>query len=116
MLEFIPSKSTRKELKIMNKYDAYSILKDMSFEDVILMIIKNNHLETGINESYDTYYTAKDLIKLYPNIFSKYKLDKYIKYENLPFIKDGKERFFLKSSIEKWLEEKNNKAMFNGVF
>jgi len=99
----------------MNNTVAYNMLKNMSFQEVILMILENNHLEVDNKEPHDTYYTAKQLIALYPNIFSKYKLDKYIKYDNLPVIKDGKERFFLKSSIEKWLEEKNTQAMFRGL-
>lgn len=99
----------------MNNQSAYDILKKMSFEDVILMILDNNHFEVDAKDNRDTYYTAKQLISLYPNIFSKYKLDKYIKEENLPVIKDGKERFFLKSSIEKWLEDKNTRAIFKGV-
>ncbi len=93
----------------------YKVLKNMSFEDVVLTILNNNHIEVDMKDNRDVYYTAKELIELYPNIFSKYKLDKYIKEENLPVIKDGKERFFLKSSIEKWLDDKNTRAMFKGV-
>lgn len=99
----------------MNDYSVYNILKNMSFEEVILMILENNHFEVDVKEKHDTYYTAKQLIELYPNIFSKYKLDKYIKNDNFPVIKEGKERFFLKSSVEKWLEEKNTQAMFRGI-
>lgn len=96
---------------------AYNLLKNMSFEDVVLMIMKNNHLDTntGVKEEKDTYYTAKELIEMYPKIFSKYKLAKYIKEENFPVIKDGKERFFLKSNVEKWLENKNNQAIFRSI-
>ena len=55
---------------------------------------------------------SKDLYKLYPHIFSKYKLAKYIKYENLPFIQNGKDRLFLKSNVEEWLKKKNH-SFFN---
>lgn len=103
-----------KGMRFMNN-TVYNVLKDMSFEDVVLTILNHNHFEVGSKDDRDIYYTAKELIELYPNIFSKYKLDKYIKEENLPFIKDGKERFFLKSNIEKWLEDKNTRAMFKGI-
>ncbi len=100
-----------------NQIAAYNLLKTMSFEEVVLMIMKNNNLDinSDVNNEKDTYYTAKELISLYPNIFSKYKLAKYIKEDNLPVIKDGKERFFLKSNIEKWLENKNNQAIFRSI-
>ncbi len=100
-----------------NQIAAYNLLKTMSFEEVVLMIMKNNNLDVtpDVNIEKDTYYTAKQLINLYPNIFSKYKLAKYIKEDNLPFFKDGKERIFLKSNIEKWLENKNNQAMFRSI-
>ena len=96
-------------------YNDYNILKNMSFEEVILMIINNNSLNIKNDKNYDVYYTSKQLIELYPNVFSKYKIDKYIKNENLPVIKDGKERLFLKSNIEKWLQEKNDYAIFKGA-
>ena len=58
-----------------NQIAAYNLLKTMSFEEVVIMIMK----------------------------------------DNLPVIKDGKERFFLKSNVEKWLENKNNQAMFRSI-
>lgn len=96
---------------------AYNLLKNMSFEDVVLMIMKNNNLDISMNtkEEKDIYYTAKDLYELYPKMFTKYKLAQYIKNEDFPVIKDGKERFFLKSNVEKWLENKNNQAIFRSI-
>ena len=92
------------------------MLKNVTLADVIRIVIENDNLDINIvNEEKEVYYTSKDLIDLYPNIFSKYKLARYIKEENFPVIKDGKERFFPKSSVEKWLENKNNQAMFRGI-
>jgi len=94
----------------------YNMLKNVTLADVIRIVIENDNLDINIvNEEKEVYYTSKDLIDLYPNIFSKYKLARYIKEENFPVIKDGKERFFPKSSVEKWLENKNNQAMFRGI-
>lgn len=94
----------------------YNMLKNISLADVIRIVIQNDNLDINVvNEEKDVYYTAKELIDLYPNIFSKYKLAKYIKDENFPVIKDGKERFFRKSSVEEWLESKNNQAMFRSI-
>ena len=100
----------------MKDLATYNMLKNVTLADVIRIVIENDNLDINIvNEEKDVYYTSKDLIDLYPNIFSKYKLARYIKEENFPVIKDGKERFFPKSSVEKWLENKNNQAMFRGI-
>lgn len=93
----------------------FDTLKNISVADLVLMIIENSNVKITEKENKNVYYTAKELIELYPNIFSKYKLDKYIKYDNFPVIKEGKERFFLKANVEKWLENKNLKATFRGV-
>ena len=100
----------------MKDIATYNMLKDISLADVIRIIIQNDNLDINVvNEEKDVYYTAKELINLYPNIFSKYKLAKYIKEENFPVIKDGKERFFRKSSVEEWLKNKNNQAIFRSI-
>ena len=99
----------------MTETDKFNALMDISVADAIRIVIENSDLQVGNLENKDVYYTAQQLIKLYPNIFSKYKLDKYIKEEGLPVIKEGKERLFLKSNVEKWLEQKSNKAMFRRI-
>lgn len=100
----------------MKDLATYNMLKNVTLADIIRIVIENDNLDINIvNEEKEVYYTSKDLIDLYPNIFSKYKLARYIKEENFPVIKDGKERFFPKSSVEKWLENKNNQAMFRGI-
>ena len=100
----------------MKDLATYNMLKNVTLADVIRIVIENDNLDINIvNEEKEVYYTSKDLIDLYPNIFSKYKLARYIKEENFPVIKDGKERFFPKSSVEKWLENKNNQAVFRGI-
>lgn len=88
----------------MNKFneeDLLNYLKDLKLIDIINLFSNANNKQNEVN--IDTFYTTKDLIKLYPNIFSKYKINKYIKEENLPFIQYGKERLFLKSNIDDWL-------------
>jgi len=93
--------------------EIYDYLKNMSLIDIINLVSKQNNENASIdNSKIDIYYTAKDLYKLYPNVFSKYKLDKFIKEENLPVIKNGKDRLFLKSNIEEWLKKKSN-SFFN---
>ncbi len=100
----------------MKDLATYNMLKNITLADVIRIVVQNDDLNINVvNEEKEVYYTSKDLIDLYPNIFSKYKLARYIKEENFPVIKDGKERFFPKSSVEKWLENKNNQAMFRGI-
>ena len=98
----------------MKDYATYNMLKNISLADVIRVVIENENIEIKQveQEERDVYYTANELIELYPNIFSKYKLAKYIKEENFQVIKDGKERFFPKASVEKWLENKKNQAIF----
>ena len=98
----------------MNEKEIYEYLKRTSFIDVLNLITKqSNNIDTN-NKNVDVYYTAKDLYRLYPNVFSKYKLDKYIKEDNLPFFKNGKDRLFLKSNIDEWLKNKSD-SFFNGV-
>lgn len=78
-------------------------LKSLTAYDFIINCIgiKNNS-----NNSSEVY-TAKQLQKMYPKLFSKYKLDQAIKNENLPFFKSGRERYFVKDEIDKWIKNKN---------
>lgn len=87
----------------MREQEIYDYLKNTSLIDLINIVIKQDNLEIS-RSNIDIYYTAKELMKLYPSVFSKYKIDKYIKEENLPVIHEGKERLFLKSSVEEWLK------------
>ena len=98
----------------MNEKEIYDYLKKTSFIDVLNLIFKQANSNISNIDNINTYYTAKDLYKLYPNVFSKYKLDKYIKEDNLPVIKNGKDRLFLKSSIEEWLKKKSD-SFFNSM-
>ena len=88
----------------MSEVDIYDYLKKTSLIDLMELVAQRNKININETENVDIYYTAKDLFRLYPNVFSKYKLDKYIKEENLPVIKDGKDRLFLKSNVEEWLK------------
>ncbi len=90
----------------MSEDKIYEMLNNISLLDIFSIVIKRNNIKSDMN-NIDIYYTAKDLYKLYPNIFSKYKLNKYIKEENLPVIKKGKSRLFKKEDIEEWLKQKN---------
>jgi len=96
----------------MDSKEIYDVLKSVTLADIITVMIEKNGIKAETGTATEIYYTAKQLIELYPNIFSKYKIDKYIKYDNLPVLKNGKERFFLKSSVEMWLENKKNEAIF----
>ena len=98
---------------IMQDKEIYEYLKKTSLIDVIELVARQNNLEIVKDKDVDVYYTAKDLFELYPNIFSKYKLDKYIKEDNLPVIKDGKDRLFLKSNVETWLKYKRENQYGN---
>ena len=99
----------------MSEFEKYKLLNSISIAEAIQAVITNNINNLEINDERDVYYTAKQLIELYPNIFSKYKIAKYIKEDNLPVIKQGKERYFLKSSIESWLEDKKTQAIFRSI-
>ena len=90
----------------MSEDKIYEMLNNISLLDIFSIVIKRNNIKSDMN-NIDIYYTAKDLYKLYPNIFSKYKLNKYIKEENLQVIKKGKSRLFKKEDIEEWLKQKN---------
>lgn len=92
----------------MTEKEIFDYLNKTSFIDIMKLISKYYDINSKSNNDVDTYYTAKDLYKLYPNVFSKYKLDKYIKEDNLPVIKNGKERLFLKSNTEEWLKRRSN--------
>lgn len=97
----------------MKESEIYDYLKKTSLIDIMQLIARQNNMQIDTKDDVDTYYTAKDLFRLYPNIFSKYKLDKYIKEENLPVIKDGKDRLFLKSNVEEWLKCKSENQFGN---
>lgn len=78
-------------------------LKGLSAYDFIL-----NCVGLGSEDNANSIvYTAKQLQNLYPKLFSKYKLDQAIKNENLPYFKSGRERYFIKSEIDKWISNKN---------
>ena len=99
----------------MNEKEVYEYLKKTSFIDVLNLILsQNNNVNYEQQKDNMIYYTAKDLYRLYPNVFSKYKLDKYIKEDHLPYFKNGKDRLFLKANIDEWLKNKSN-SFFNGV-
>ena len=91
----------------MKESEVYEYLKNTSFIDVIMSLINYSGNINNAND-LDVFYTAKDLYRLYPNVFSKYKLDKFIKEENLPVVKNGKDRLFLKSDVENWLNNRSN--------
>ena len=88
---------------INNEKQIFNYLKNLTLLDIINILSNKNDID-----NIDVYYTTKDLIDTYPNVFSKYKISKYIKEDNLPVIRNRKERLFLKSSIEDWLRNKNN--------
>lgn len=96
---------------IIEEREIYEFLKKTSFVDVITLI-NNYNSKMKIENNIDTYYSAKDLYNLYPNVFSKYKLSKYIKEEKLPFINNGKERLFLKTDIDEWLKKKSDSFLY----
>lgn len=84
-------------------FNIIETLKGISAYDFVLNCIG---LNSGDN-SNAIVYTAKQLQNLYPKLFSKYKLDQAIKNENLPHFKSGRERYFIKSEIEKWINDRN---------
>lgn len=90
----------------MSEEQIYEVLKSISLLDIFLIIAKKHNIQTN-SSNIDIYYTAKDLYRLYPNIFSKYKLEKYIKEENFPVIKKGKNRLFKKEYVEEWLQARS---------
>lgn len=91
--------------EFLNEREIYEYLKKVNLMDLLDLIIRNSNYENRY-ENVEVYYTSNDLYRLYPNIFSKFKLDKYIKEENLPCIKEGRERIFLKSDIDDWLKRR----------
>ena len=97
----------------MNKDEIINYLNNTTLLEIIELLTQNKYIE-HLNKN-DTYYTAKDLYKLYPTIFSKYKLDKYIKYNNLPYIKNGKDRLFSKSALNEWIN-KTYKNIITGEY
>lgn len=86
-----------------NDFNMIETLKGLSAYDFVLNCVG---LNDG-NNSDAVVYTAKQLQNLYPKLFSKYKLDQAIKNEGLPFFKSGRERYFIKSEIEKWINDRN---------
>ena len=59
----------------MGNKDVFQVLKNLSLVDLITIIAENSDIVVQEKSSNEVYYTAKELIKLYPNIFSKYKIN-----------------------------------------
>ena len=59
--------------------ELFDLLQNMTVGEFVQLILKHEQVNSSGSKSEDVYYTAKELIQKYPNMFSKYKLDKYIK-------------------------------------
>ena len=79
----------------------------MSALELVMLLLNNN--DDSQNTSNEIIYTAKELMSLYSKLFSKYKLSQAIKNEGLPYFKCGRERFFKKSDIDIWVNNKRKK-------
>lgn len=102
----------------MKNEELINTLKNLSVYDVLNSLLSYKDVEKESVENTEPkkeYLTSKDLINMYPAFFSTYKLSKYIKNDDLPYIQDGKQKIFLKSQVEAWLEKKNTEAMFRSL-
>lgn len=99
--------------------EKYEMLKKISLYDVFKIFLKyedvKNNEEIVVEEPKETYYTSKDLINIYPQFFSTYKIRQYISNGTIPYINDGARKIFLKSHIDKFIEDKTTESLFRGV-
>ena len=58
---------------IIEEREIYEFLKKTSFVDVITLI-NNYNSKMKIENNIETYYSAKDLYALYPNVTSSLKI------------------------------------------
>ena len=100
----------------LDKKNIMSLFKDMTIGEFGKAILEAADIRNDPSEVKDIYLTRKDLISRWPNVFSKYTIPKFIKEDNLPVMKFGKEELFLESDILKWLKNKYTEAVFQGGF
>ncbi len=53
------------------------------------------------------YLTRKQVLEMYSPVITDYGLRQSINMDNFPYIRRGKQYFFVKDEIDKWLAERN---------
>lgn len=88
-----------------NNENIIKILKELTLYELIQNCVG---LKSSNISSEEVIYTAKQLQEIYPKLFSKYKLHQAIETKNLPYFKNGRDRYFIKSEIDKWIKNQNH--------
>lgn len=66
-------------------------------------IVENNLGSTNTKE----YLTRKQVLEMYSPVITDYGLRQSMNMDNFPYIRRGKQYFFVKDEIDKWLVERN---------
>lgn len=53
------------------------------------------------------YLTRKQVLEMYSPVITEYGLRQSINMDNFPYVRRGKQYFFVKDEIDKWLSERN---------
>lgn len=76
-------------------------------------IKQTNNVEHSV-ENYlsstntNKYLTRKEVLEIYSPVITDYGLRQAMSMDNFPYIKRGKQFFFIKDEIDKWLLERNS--------
>ena len=65
--------------------------------------VENNLGSTNTKE----YLTRKQVLEMYSPVITDYGLRQSMNMDNFPYIRRGKQYFFVKDEIDKWLVERN---------
>ena len=96
----------------MSNQEVLNVLKKLSLEDIIKMVIDENRKEEVVVESKESVevskeiYSVDELIEKYP-FFTRYNINKAIDEEKFPVFYIGRKKFFDKEEVEKWLSQKS---------
>ena len=96
----------------MSNQEVLNVLKKLSLEDIIKMIIDENRKEEVVVENKESVevskeiYSVDELIEKYP-FFTRYNINKAIEEDKFPVFYIGRKKFFDKDEIEAWLSQKS---------
>lgn len=86
-------------------------LNNMKFGDLIDLLI--DIVSKKNNEIHEQQILSKnEVLELFP-MFTENTLRKAVKYQGLEYIKSGRNKFYDRNSIEKWIEEQKQKEIYN---
>lgn len=86
-------------------------IKDMKVGDLIELLA--NFIKTKPVEVKEKQYLSKiEVLEQYP-LFTEATLYKAVKFQGLEYIKSGRNKYYDKDSIDKWIESQKCKEVYN---